>query len=145
MHDLENVLEGQKLNKARDQQCLSKSLFKNSVIGNNLKHSPLKMFNNIKSVGIFPDFMKEATVTTIPKKGSKLLLKNERGIFLVNSVRSILMRLIFNLKYPMFDNHMSDSNVGGRQKKSGMNHIWMMNLIIHDQHTSVKKKPIVIH
>ena len=102
------------------------------------------MFNNIKSAVIFPEFMKEATVTTIPKKGSKLLLKNERGIFLVNSVRSIFMRLIFNLKYPMFNDHMSDSNVGGRQKKSGINHIWIMNNIIHDQHTSVKKKPIII-
>ena len=54
------------------------------------------------------------------------------------------MRLIFNLKYPMFNDNMSDSNVGGRQKKSGINHIWIMNNIIHDQHTSVKKRPIII-
>ena len=88
--------------------------------------------------------MKKATVTTIPKKGSKLLLKNERGIFIVNSVRNILMRLIFNLKYETLDSHMSDSNVGGRKKKSGINHIWVLNNIIHDQLTSVSKKPVVI-
>ena len=76
MHDLENVLKGQKINKARDPQGLSRLLFKNTIIGNNLKHSLLTMFNNIKSTSIFPEFMKEATVTTIPKKGSKLLLKN---------------------------------------------------------------------
>ena len=88
--------------------------------------------------------MKMATVTTIPKKGSKLLLKNERGIFIVNSVRSILMRLIYNQKQHVIESHMSDSNVGGRKKKSGINHIWLINRIIHDQLTSIKKKPLVI-
>jgi hypothetical protein len=39
---------------------------------------------------------------------------------------------------------MSDSNVGGRKKKSGINHIWLINRIIHDQLTSIKKKPLVI-
>ena len=89
-------------------------------------------------------FMRKALVSTIPKKGSKLLLKNERGIFIVNSLRSILMRLIFNLKQPMLEHHMSDSNIGGRTKKSGINHIWTLNRIIHDQLSSVKKKTIVL-
>ena len=62
-----------------------------------------------------PSFMRKATLTTIPKKGSKLLLKNERGIFLVSSIRSILMRLIFNMKYNMLDSHMSDSNMGAKK------------------------------
>ena len=70
------------------------------------------MFNKLKEAGKIPSFMKTATVITIPKKGSKINLDNERGIFLVNTVRSILMRLIFNLKYPVFDSNMSDSNVG---------------------------------
>ena len=38
---------------------------------------------------------------------------------------------------------MSDSNVGGREK-SGINHIWVINSIVHDQLTSIKKKPITI-
>ena len=88
--------------------------------------------------------MKRATVTTIPKKGSKILLKNERGILIVNTVRSILMILIFNLKHETIDSLMSDSNVGGRQNKSGINHIWVINNIFHDQLTSVKNKPVVI-
>ena len=54
------------------------------------------------------------------------------------------MRLISNMKYNMLDSHMSDSNVGGRKNKSGINHIWTINRIIHDQLTSVKKKPVVI-
>ena len=39
---------------------------------------------------------------------------------------------------------MSDSNVGGRQNISGINHIWVINGIIHDQVSSVKKIPVVI-
>ena len=61
--------------------------------------------------------MKRAVLTTIPKKGSKPNRENERGMFLVNSVRGILMRIIFNLKYHVLDYHMSDSNVGGRRRK----------------------------
>ena len=54
------------------------------------------------------------------------------------------MRLLYNQKKQVIEAHMSDSNVGGRQKKSGINHIWLLNRIIHDQLTSVKKKPLVI-
>ena len=39
---------------------------------------------------------------------------------------------------------MSDSNIGGRQNKSGINHIWVMQSIIHENMSSVKKVPIVI-
>ena len=76
--------------------------------------------------------MKKATVTTIPKRGSKLLLKKDRGIFIVNGIRSIFMGLIFNWKSEILDSHMSDSNVGGRKSKSGINHIWTINRIIYD-------------
>ena len=43
-----------------------------------------------------------------------------------------------------FDAHMSDSMVGGRRKLSGINHIWVMNSIIHDTLSSIKKPSIVI-
>ena len=38
---------------------------------------------------------------------------------------------------------MSDSNVGGRKNRSGINHIWIINGIIHNQLRTVKNKPIV--
>ena len=144
MKDLNEILKGLKSNKARDPEGLERIIFKSTVIGSNLKNSILQLFNNIKKEKGIPMFMRKATVTTIPKKGSKLLLKNERGIFIVNSVRSILMRLIYNQKQIVIESHMSDSNVGGRKNKSGINHIWLINRIIHDQLTSVKKKPVVI-
>ena len=87
--------------------------------------------------------MRRPVVTTIPKKGKKLLLKNERGIFIVNGVRNILMRLLFKLKSQTLENHKSDSNVGGRRKKSGINHIWVIKSKIHDNLISCKKLPII--
>ena len=39
---------------------------------------------------------------------------------------------------------MYDSNVGGRRCKSGINHIWVMNSILHDTLASVKKPGIVV-
>ena len=71
----------------------------------------------MKTESEVPIFMRKASVSTIPKKGSKLLLKNERGIFIVNCLRSILLRLIYYSKQPMLEQNMSDSNVGGRPKK----------------------------
>ena len=144
MEDLENVLKGLKTNKARGPDGLSRAIFRNSTIGTDLKKSLLKMFNKLKDAGKVPEFMKRANVTTIPKKGSKIKLDNERGIFLVSTIRSIFMRLLFNLKFSVFDYNMSDSNVGGRKKKSGINHIWVMNNIIWDQISSVKNVPIII-
>ena len=54
------------------------------------------------------------------------------------------MRLMFNIKRSVVDSIMSDSNVGGRKKKSGINHIWIMNNIIYDQVSSVKRTPVII-
>ena len=140
MKDLDIVLKGLKGNKARDPKGIARTIFKTSVGGSNHKVSLLKLFNNIKTNQKILTFMRKATVTTIPKKGSKLELKNERGIILVSSVRSIFMRLLYNLKKQTLDSHMSDSNVGGRQNKSGINHIWVINAIMHDQVSSVNKK-----
>ena len=39
---------------------------------------------------------------------------------------------------------MTDSNIGGRKDKSCINHIWVMNGVIHETLSSKKNKPIVI-
>ena len=57
---------------------LARTIFKSSIIGSDLKNSLLNLFNNIKTMCEVPKFMRKATVATIPKKGSKLHLKNER-------------------------------------------------------------------
>ena len=143
MHDLDKVLRVVGQNKARDPDGLNRSIFHSNCIGKNLKESLLIMFNKLKSHGVIPKFMKKATISTIPKPGSKFLLKNERGIFILSAVRTIFMKLLYNTKYETLNSNMSDSNVGGRKLKSGINHIWVVNRIIHDQITSVRKKTCV--
>ena len=108
MSDLEKALRCLKVNRSRDPDGLINEIFKSNMIGNNLKNSLLLMFNKIKEQQTIPVFMKNANITTIPKRGSRLLLKNERGIFRVSVLRGILMRLIYNENYKKIDKNMSD-------------------------------------
>ena len=50
------------------------------------------------------------------------------------------MRLLFNLKYPVFDTHMSDSNVGGTKQKKRIYPFWLVNNVIQEHMSSIKNK-----
>ena len=144
MSDLDQVLNNLKSGKSRDPLGILREVFKPSNIGTDLKESLLQMYNKIKEEGVVPDFMCRATKTTIPKKGPRTEPTNERGIFLVNSVRGILMRMLFNSESNMIDSNMSDSNIGGRKNKSCINPIWVLNSIIHDQINSKCESPVLL-
>ena len=143
MLDLEGALGDLKNNKSRDDEGLINEIFKIGVIGEDLKKSLLLMFNRIKEEQLIPLFMNYANITTVPKKGSKLLLENERGIFRVSVLRSILMRMIYNEKYDKIDRKMSDCQMGGRKNKGCRNNIFIINGIIHDVMSSRKKTPVL--
>ena len=143
MSKLETALKDLKNNKTRDNDGLINEIFKNDSIGTNLKESLLKMFNKIKEEKVIPTFMNIANITTIPKKGSKLLLQNERGIFRLSVIRNILMRLIYNDNYDAIDRNMSYSQMGARKKKGCRQNIFMINGIIHDVLSSKIKKPVL--
>ena len=143
MTDLEKVLHDLKLGKSRDPDGLARDIFKEQIIGYDLKYSLLTLCNNIKQQGIIPKFMLKTTISTIPKKGPRIELKNERGIFLVHTIRGIFMRLLFNSESDMIELKMSDSNIGGRKNKSCINHIWVLNSIIHEQLASKSNNPII--
>ena len=61
------------------------------------------MFNKLKSQKMIPTFINFVNITTVPKAGSRIEPKNERGIFRVAVVRGILMRLLYNMMYPSID------------------------------------------
>ena len=142
MANLNTALKDLKNNKTRDNDGLINEIFKNGAIGTNLKESLLKMFNKIKEEKTIPSFMNTANITTIPKKGSKLKLENERGIFRLSVIRNILMRLIYNDNYDIIDSNMSDCQMGARKKKGCRQNIFIINGIIHDIMSSKAKKPI---
>ena len=67
MEELEEVLKGLKTNKARDPEGISRTIFKNNVIGTNLIESLLILFNKLKSAGKFgPDKCKTMVVSKKP-------------------------------------------------------------------------------
>ena len=143
MKDLDIALAKLKNNKSRDFEGLSNELFKNNI-GTDLKKSLLLMFNKIKSQMFVPKFMNCANITTVPKKGSQIELKNERGIFRVSVIRSILMNLIYESKYSDIDKNMSECQMGGRRKKGCKNNIFILNGIIHEAIKSKQRNSIVL-
>ena len=77
--------------------------------------------------------MQYANIVAIYKgRGEKMDLMNDRGIFIVDIFRSILMKLVYQEKYEMVDRQMSDSNVGARREKNIRNHIFVLNGVIND-------------
>ena len=128
MMNLESVLKKLKKDKARDPNGWANELFKDGVAGWNLKISLLDFLNNMKSQNFIPEFVRMADVATIYKgKGSKNELINERGVFIVTIIRSIMMRLIYSDYYQILDKSMTDSQVGSRKGKNIRNHIWIVN------------------
>ena len=77
-------------------------------------------------------------------KGPKSELLNDRGIFIVTILRTILMRLIYLDYYTQLDESMSDSQVGARKGKNVRNHIWIVNGIIQDVLSSKSNRPVDI-
>ena len=130
--NLDQVLSDLKRNKSRVPQGYVNEIFKHGVIGDNLKKSLLIMMNNLKKQGLIPRVMNVANITTVPKKGSRILLTNERGIFRTSIERFILMRLIYNTKYPGIDKKISDCQMGARKRKGCKNRLFVINRIIHD-------------
>ena len=137
---LRKVLKKLKDNKSRDPHGLVNEIFKPGVIGNDLEESLLQLLNKVKMEVSFPTFMHLVDIVAIYKgRGQKIDLANERGIFIVNIFRAILMKMIYEDNYSTVDENMSDSNVGARKMKNIRNHIFILNGVIKE--ALQKKKP----
>ena len=140
-NDLSKVLKALKTNKSRDPHLLINEIFKPGVIGTDLQNSLLAMFNRVKAEFEIPEIMQLANIVSIYKgKGSKMDLKNDRGIFIMNIFKSIMMKIIYNEEYDVIEMHMSDSNIGARKHKNIRNHIFVLNGIINE---AIKKDKAV--
>ena len=83
--------------------------------------------------GIYPDILKPSNISSFYKnKGAKDDLNNDRGVFVVVKLRSILDKLIYNDKYDIIDSNMSDSNIGGRNGRNIRDHLFVINAILND-------------
>ena len=120
-----------KNNKSRDPHGIVNELFKPGIAGEKLVSSLLIMLNKIKTEITFPEFMELCNIVSI-YRGERMNLESERGIFIVNIIRSILMKMVYQDKYAIIDSSMSDSNVGARKKKSIRNHLFIVYGIINE-------------
>ena len=144
IRDIDEALKNLKNNKSPDFEGYVNEIFKLDTIGNNLKTSLLLMFNKLKQKQLIPEFMNYCNVTTVPKKGPKTDLRNQRGIFRVPVLRSILMRLVYNLKYWEIDKNMSDCQMGSRKGKSSKYNVFIVNGIIHEVMKARNMKPVTL-
>ena len=103
------------------------------------------MFNNIKSELEIPDFFQKMTITSLYKnKGVKSDFKNQRGIFNVSRVRSIMDKVLYDDLYDIVDDEISCSNIGGRKGRNIRDHLFVIYAIINDV-LNGNAAPIDIH
>ena len=146
VHDLEKVLKTLKNGKCRDPTGLVNELLKPNVAGEDLIKSLLFMLNKAKETLHIPEMMKQVNIAMLPKPGKPGIhnLENQRGIFLISVFRSIIMKLLLKDNYDILDNHMTDSNIGGRKNRRIQDHLFIVNGILYDVTRRQKKKPISI-
>ena len=145
MTELDKVLRKLKLKQSQDLRGYSNILFHSKFIGTDLKQSLLIMFNKMKELQMIPKNLNQAYITSIPKrKKDPLSLDSERGIFMTNKLRGILMKLIYNSKKETIEKNLSQSNIGARSKKSQRDHLLVLNVIINEKVKRKRSKDIDI-
>jgi hypothetical protein len=145
MTDLESALKSLKIGKCRDPEGILREIFKEGILGHNLKQSMLMLYNKIKETGKLPEFMRTTNISAIYKGKCEMSdLDSDRGIFSVSIFRTILMKLIYQDKYDIIEESMSDSNIGARKKKNIRNHIFIVNSVLHDVLSKKSEDPVDI-
>ena len=93
----------------------------------------MKLCNSVKTRQVYPSIFQPSNITSLYKnKGEKSDLNNDRGIFNVVKIRSILDKLVYNENYELIEKSMSSSNIGGRKKRNIRDHLFVVNAILHD-------------
>ena len=117
--NLEKVLKSLKPKKSADPAGLINEHFRPEVAVSDVNCSLLVLSNKAKDECEIPDFVQSTNISSIYKRrGSRNDLDNDRGVFNVSSVRSIIDKLIYFDSYDTVDGNMSDSNVGGRKGRN---------------------------
>ena len=130
--NLKNVLSKLKNNKSLDPLGMVNEIFKPGCIGSDLFTALLRLFNQCKLSQSIPTQLTLSNITSIHKnKGSRLLLENDRGIFLQPVLKKILDKVIYHDMFEDIDNKMSESNIGARKKRNIRDHLFIIYSIIN--------------
>ena len=79
-----------------------------------------------------PTLLTHSNITSIFKnKGSRLMLENDRGIFLQPALKKIMDKLIYYDLFEDIDRNMSESNIGARKKRNIRDHLFILYSVIN--------------
>ena len=132
-NQLYKVCKNLKNGKARDEHGMIFELFKPQFAGKDLIASLLIMFNQMKKSLFIPDFMKTMSITSFWKnRGQKSDLANDRGVFNLGKVRSVLDKLIYQDIYPIIDKELSQSNIGARKERNIRDHLFVIYSVMNE-------------
>ena len=107
-------------------------IFKDDVAGKDFRVAILDLVNMILETFYIPDELMKADIISIwKKKGSRLDLSNDRGIFILSIFRKILDKLLYMKLYPHIEKGMSDCNIGSRKGKNVRNHLFIVYGVIN--------------
>ena len=117
--DINKVLKSLKTGKSGDYFGLIYEIFKPDCISNDLRKSLRVLCNAIKNQLQIPKCVTFTDITSFYKnKGDRNDLENDRGIFGVGKVQSIIEKLIYDDIYDIVDPNMSDCKVGARKNRN---------------------------
>ena len=134
------IMKKLKTNKARDPLGWVNELFRVENAGEDLIQSITFLMNRVKDTQIIPEVFSLKDVSPIYKnKGSRLDLKNDRGVFNGTILNSIFQKLIYKDIYDTVDSNLTDSNVGARKGRGVRNNSFMVNSVIHEIVTNKTK------
>ena len=117
-------------------------IFRPDVAGKDVIEALLKIVNKVKEQQTFPKKMKYADITSVYKgRGSKTDMDNQRGLFNLVTIRTIVDKLIYLDEYKTIDDNLTDCNVGARKKRNIRDNLFVVNGVIN---SVIKKndKPI---
>ena len=101
-------------------------------VGDDLFAALKSLVNGIKENFYFPEYMLWENIVTIFKnKGLRLEMNNDRGIFILTTLKKILDNLIYLDKFEELDRNMSDSNIGARKGRNVKDHLFLIYGIIN--------------
>ena len=108
MEDLKLALKQLHKDRSADPDGFINELFKEAVAGDDLLLAILKLMNKIKTTQKYPKNFKKCNITSLHKKKSRKDFNNYRGVFRVQTLRSILDRMTYNDSCYSIDSNISD-------------------------------------